>query len=194
MLCPPILIGYLTSSPTSTNSDSRTPSFSSFDPSNHHNNFNSSNIEAPAIGQNPLFFNMGPSSVESSPIVKQASNVCTPVGGARRHELSFSSVDVSPIGGGSSFEEEKRHEKIEGEGGFSFLPDVTVGLDSTQTGDESVFESSRATRFASPDVSPIGKTTANNSMIAGGTYCISLEFRTCVVFVFSFNSLSAINV
>lgn len=94
-------VGYLTSSPTSTNSDSRTPSISNFDPSTNtnHNNFNSSNIEAPGRP----FFNRGSSSVESSPIVKHASNVGTPVGGVvRRHELSFSSVDVSPIGGGGS--------------------------------------------------------------------------------------------
>ena len=43
-------------------------------------------------------------------------------------------------------------------------------------GDESVFESSRATRFASPDLSPIGKSkndAAENSMIVGTFYAIN---------------------
>ena len=48
----------------------------------------------------------GYSSVESSPI-KQASNVGTPMGKQQRRELSFSSVDVSPIG--SSFDEDRHN-------------------------------------------------------------------------------------
>ena len=105
--------GYLTSSPTSTNSDSRTPSISNFDPTTNHDNFNSSNIEAPEGGGRRPFFNRGSSSVESSPIVKHASNVGTPVGGVRRHELSFSPVEVSPIGGGgSTFDEEGKNDNV----------------------------------------------------------------------------------
>ena len=73
------------------------------------------------------------------------------------------------------FLENNRTEESGG-GTFSFLPDVTVGLDATQMGDESVFESSRATRFASPDLSPIGKLkndAAENSLIVGTFYAIN---------------------
>ena len=75
----------------------------------------------------------------------------------------FSGEEVSPL----------LLRKSRTEEGFSFLPDVTVGLDATtdgmMMGDESVFESSRATRFASPDISPI-RTTAN----AGKLFSLSL--------------------
>lgn len=82
---------------------------------------------------------------------KQASNVGTPA--SKRLDISFSSVDVSPIrscekrrcgGGGGDLEDESN---------YSFLPNVSYDLNATE---ESVFESSRAAlKFDSPDISPI---------------------------------------
>eukprot|EP00111_Clytia_hemisphaerica_P009670 TCONS_00028358-protein len=151
--------GYVTSSPTSSSGDSRTPSLclNNKEIGAIANNLNSSNVE---MNESNFFGAVGGpggcSSTECSPI-KQASNVGTPIG--KRQDISFSSVDVSPISSCEKDPTKKRTSSLEEDAveSFSFLPDVTVDPDALE---ESVFESSRAARFASPDISPIGKTAA----------------------------------
>lgn len=143
--------GYTTSSPTRSSGESSEGPPPSISPYNGISRLNSSNVtESP-------FFGGSSSSAGCSPI-KQASNVGTPVG--KRHDISFSSVDVSPI---SSCEKDPRgREHVNGDS--SFYPDVTVGLDATE---ESVFESSRANRFVSPDISPIGNMPSHVRELTG---------------------------
>ena len=147
--------GYTTSSPTRSSGESSGGPTPSISPYNGISRVNSSNV-----ADSP-FFGGSSSSADCSPI-KQASNVGTPVG--KRHDISFSSVDVSPI---TSCEKDPRGREQANEDNFSFYPDVTVGLDATE---ESVFESSRANRFASPDISPIGNVPSHVRETTGMEY------------------------
>ena len=83
---------------------------------------------------------------------KKASNIGTPAW--KRADISLSSVDVSPIG---TDEKPQKPFQIDDdddveESSCNFLRNVSFDGDGTE---ESVFESSRAAIFESPDISPI---------------------------------------
>lgn len=179
-----------------------TPSYTTSSPSkNENSNKTPSLTKSPVIGVeespplSPLSLDLEnripgiiitPDSECSPP--KQASNVGSPVG--KRLDISFSSVDVSPIRSC----EKRNHRSLEDdadlgddESNYSFLPDVSVDINATE---ESVFESSRAVvNFESPDISPIKVDQRDDStQFNAGWFLV-----VCVAFLYiSFKPLSRI--